>query len=165
MDGIAGYHRQQTEEGFHTHRRKKGEQGRFAASLAPSSERFSARISGATNIVSEVDATPSTPAPADMRADALYSPLIFENSNAFSLMGGRHRFVLEDICRLKEEDQVLVIISKLASTVKYNEYISSFVNKYGALFRRAGASFVQRPATVARNPKGRDFLLGAVGDQ
>ena len=41
VDGIAEGHRQKTEAGFHTHRRRKGEQGRFAASLASSSERFS----------------------------------------------------------------------------------------------------------------------------
>ena len=101
MDGIAGGHRQKTEAGFHNLRREKGEQGQFAASLASSSERFSENIYGATNSASEVHATPSMPAPAAIRADALSSPLIFENSNAFPLMGGRHRLVLEDICRLK----------------------------------------------------------------
>ena len=100
-----------------------------------------------------------------MRADALSSPLIFENSNMYSLMGGRHRLVLDYICRLKEEDQVLIIVSELASQVKYNDYTRSVGNKYGALFRRAGALFVQRPLTVVRKPKGRDFLLGAVGEQ
>ena len=101
VDGIAGDHRQKTEAGFHTHRIKKREQGRFAASLASSSERFSEHIYGSTNSASEVDAMQSTPALASMRADALSSPLIFENSNAFPLMGGRHRLVLEDIFRLK----------------------------------------------------------------
>ena len=70
--------------------------------------------------------------------------------------------VLEDICRLKEEDEVFIVISELASPVKYNEYLCAVDNKYGDLFRRAGASFVQRPATVVRNPKERDFLLGDV---
>ena len=80
-------------------------------------------------------------------------------------MGGRHRLLLEDICRLKEEDQVLIIVYELAYPVKYNNYIRSVGNEDGALFRRDGALFVQRPATVVCNPKGRDFLLGAVWDQ
>ena len=120
IDSISGDHMQQAEAGFYTHSKKR-EQGRFAESSESSSAGSSARVSRADDSALEVDATPSTPAHAAMRAAALYSPLIFENRDAFSLMGGRHHLVLEYICCLKEEDQVLIVVSKLASPVKYKE--------------------------------------------
>ena len=80
-------------------------------------------------------------------------------------MGGHHRWVLEDICCLKEEDQVLTVVSKLASPLNYNEYLRAVNNKDGAFFRRAVALSVQRPATVIRNPKGCNFLMSAIGEQ
>ena len=90
----------QEEALFHTHRGER-EQGRFAALSASSPARSSARVSQAANSTSEVDATLSTPSPAAMQYADLSSSLLFDNSNAFPLMGGRHRLVLEDICRLK----------------------------------------------------------------
>lgn len=163
VNGIVGDARQLAEAGFHTHLKKR-EQERFAASSSASSARSSVRVSRAADSASEVDATPSTPAPAAKRDAALSSPLLFENSDAFSLMGGRHRLVLEDICHLKENDQVLIVVSESASPVKYDEFLRA-VDDDSALFRRAGDSLVQRPATIVRNPKGCDFLLAAAGER